>query len=289
MSVMIQAITSYFLGLLAIKKRWTQFLFIFSFFISCSYADSLRPLIVATEIFNPPFIMQGANKQLFGFDIEMMEDICRTIQRECQYRSGFLENTILSSIEKNEADLGVASITITAERSEHVNFSLPYLPSDARYLALKKWAAVPFSKDAFNGKKIGIQVGTMFEKIIKDSGFSDVQIVNYNSTPRLIQALSDEEVDFILQDALSAQYWATQIPVFTTFGKPFGIGYGLGIAVNKRESELLQQINDALLEFQKNGQFKKTYDRYILGTYVKDFSNRYALGDYVKNLSSSKK
>lgn len=62
----------------------------FSFFISCSYADSLRPLIVATEIFNPPFIMQGANKQLFGFDIEMMEDICRIIQRECQYRSGFL-------------------------------------------------------------------------------------------------------------------------------------------------------------------------------------------------------
>ncbi|KTD40778.1 transporter substrate-binding domain-containing protein [Legionella parisiensis] len=286
---MIQAITSYFLGFLDIKKRWIQFLFIFSFFISCSYADSLRPLIVATEIFNPPFIMQGANKQLFGFDIEMMEDICQSIHRECQYRSGFMENTILSSIEKNEADVGVSSITITAERSEHVNFSLPYLPSDAQYLTLKKGSTVPFSKEAFNGKKIGIQVGTMFEKIIKNSGFSDVQIVNFNSTPRLIQALSNEEVDFILQDALSAQYWATEIPVFTPFGKPFSIGYGLGIAVNKNESELLQQINDALLEFQENGQFKKTYDRYILGSYIKNLSDRYVLRDFLKNPSSIKK
>ena len=195
----------------------------------------------------------------------MMEDICQIIHRECQYRSGFFENTIISNIEKHEADMGVASITITLERSQHVNFSFPYLPSDAQYLALKKWATVPFSQDAFHGKKIGIQVGTAFEKVIKDSGFSNVQIVNYNSTPQLIKALSDGNVDFILQDALSAQHWATQIPVFTTFGKPFVFGYGFGIAVNKSESELLKQINNALLEFQKNGQFKKTYDRYIPG------------------------
>ncbi|HHT0593915.1 TPA: transporter substrate-binding domain-containing protein [Legionella anisa] len=187
------------------------------------------------------------------------------------------------------ADIGVASITITLERSEHVNFSFPYLPSDVQYLALKKWAAVPFSQDAFNGKKIGIQVGTIFEKVIKDSGVPDVKIVNYNSTPQLIKALSDENVDFILQDALSAQYWGSQMPIFTSFGKPFGFGYGLGIAVNKRESELLQQINNALLEFQKNGQFKKTYDRYIMGSYIKNLPNRYVLGDYVKNLSSNKK
>ncbi|CAM3131090.1 transporter substrate-binding domain-containing protein [Legionella anisa] len=287
--MIMQTITTYYLGFLGIKRRWTQFLFIFSFFMSCSHADSLRPLIIATEIFNPPFIMQGANKQLFGFDIEMMEDICQMIHRECQYRPGFFENTIISSIEKNEADIGVASITITLERSEHVNFSFPYLPSDAQYLALKKWTAVPFSQDAFNGKKIGIQVGTIFEKVIKDSGFPDVEIVNYNSTPQLIKALGDENVDFILQDALSAQYWASQMPIFTTFGKPFGFGYGLGIAVNKRESELLQQINDALLEFQKNGQFKQTYDRYILGGYVKNPSDRHVLGEHAKNLSSNKK
>ncbi|WP_454785085.1 transporter substrate-binding domain-containing protein [Legionella sp. WA2024007413] len=245
------------------REKWTQFLFIFFSLIPLTYADPLPPLIVATEMFNPPFIMQGANKQLFGFDIEMMEDICEIIHRKCIYRSEFMENTLLSSIEKHEADIGVSSITITLERSERVNFSYPYLPSDVQYLALKKWAAIPFSKDVLNEKKIGVQVGTIYEQVIKESGLSDVQIINYSSTNRLIKALGQGEVDFILQDALAAQYWITQIPIFTTFGKPFTYGYGFGIAVNKSDKELLQQINNALVEFEENGQFKKTYDRYV--------------------------
>ncbi|KTC83454.1 putative amino acid ABC transporter, periplasmic binding protein [Legionella cincinnatiensis] len=57
--------------------------------MSFSYAEPVRPLVVATEIFNPPFIMQGANNQLFGFDIEMLEDICQIIHRECQSSSIF--------------------------------------------------------------------------------------------------------------------------------------------------------------------------------------------------------
>lgn len=245
-----------------IKRRGIFFLGIFSF-TYLTYADQLPPLIIATETFNPPFIMQGANKQLFGFDIEMMEFICQNIHRNCQYRPDFLENSIISIVEKHEADIGVASITITLERAQHVNFSHPYLPSDAQYLALKKWAAVPYSKDAFDGKKIGIQAGTIFEKVINDSGFSNVQIIKYNSTPQLIQALNDGRVDFILQDALSAQNWVMQLQVFTTYGKPFSSGYGFGIAVNKDNSELLEQINEALHEYQKNGQFKKNYDKYI--------------------------
>lgn len=150
MSVSTQTrICHYLFSFLDIREYCIQFLFIFSFFTPLIHAASLPPLIVATEIFNPPFIMQGANKQLFGFDIEMMEDICQMIHRECQYRPGFFENTLLNSIEKHEADLGVASITITLERSQQVNFSFPYLPSNAQYLALKKWSTVPFSKRRF--------------------------------------------------------------------------------------------------------------------------------------------
>ncbi|WP_274519444.1 transporter substrate-binding domain-containing protein [Legionella cincinnatiensis] len=84
--------------------------------------------------------------------------------------------------------------------------------------------------------------------------------------------MSEGEVDFVLQDVLSAQYWATEFPEFTTFGKSFIYGYGFGIAVNKSDSELLQQINNALLEFEKNGQFKKTYERYVPENYVENFS-----------------
>lgn len=266
MLVIAQTKTCYYLlGSLYPKRYWTHLLFVFSCLMHQSYAASLPPLIVATEIFNPPFIMQGANGQLFGFDIEMMENVCQLMNRECQYRSGFIEKTIITNIEKQKADLGVASITITLERSQHVNFSLPYLPSDAQYLALKKWATVPFSQSVFNGKKIGIQAGTIFEKLINEPSFSEVKIIKYNSTPMLIDALSDGTVDFILQDALAAQYWASQLPVFTTFGKKFAFGDGFAVVVNKNDPELLQQINDALLEYQKNGEFKKTYDRYVTG------------------------
>ncbi|KTC83453.1 transporter substrate-binding domain-containing protein [Legionella cincinnatiensis] len=83
----------------------------------------------------------------------------------------FFENTIISNIEKHEADIGIASITITLDRSQRINFSISYLPSDVQYLALKKWATVPFSEDVFDGKKIGIQVGTIFDRILKTQVF----------------------------------------------------------------------------------------------------------------------
>ncbi|CAM3470705.1 transporter substrate-binding domain-containing protein [Legionella longbeachae] len=55
----------------------------------------LPPIIVATEIFNPPFIMQGEKGQLFGFDIEMMMYICRTIHRDCQFPLDFWKTICL--------------------------------------------------------------------------------------------------------------------------------------------------------------------------------------------------
>lgn len=70
-------------------------------------------------------------------------------------------------------------------------------------------------------------MGTVFGKVINDAGFSNVQIVNYNSTPQLIDALSDGSVDFILQDALSAQYWSFKFRFLLHLENRFPLGMDL--------------------------------------------------------------
>ncbi|WP_191968263.1 type 2 periplasmic-binding domain-containing protein [Legionella longbeachae] len=47
------------------------------------------------------------------------------------------------------------------------------------------------------------------------------------------------------------------------FGKQFVYGFGFGIAINNNDLGLLDQINQALIQFESSGEFKKTYARYV--------------------------
>ncbi|WP_040916294.1 transporter substrate-binding domain-containing protein, partial [Legionella tunisiensis] len=44
-----------------------------------------EPLRIAVDTFAPPFVMESAHNQLYGFDIAMMQSLCRIMQRTCQF------------------------------------------------------------------------------------------------------------------------------------------------------------------------------------------------------------
>ena len=52
-----------------------------------SFADEQTnpPLRVAVNPFLPPFVMQTNNNEFFGFDIGLMNYLCKSLQRECKY------------------------------------------------------------------------------------------------------------------------------------------------------------------------------------------------------------
>ncbi|ASQ45321.1 transporter substrate-binding domain-containing protein [Legionella clemsonensis] len=221
------------------------------------------PLRIAVDTFTPPFIMEGANSQLYGFDISMMKYICQEIQRTCVFVPTEFNN-IFTSLERGQVDAAVSALTITPERSARVLFSMPYLLSHSRFIGLNQLADQPFTLQLLHNKTIGIEEGTIFPAVINALGIRDPKIISFNDAPSLIDALQAGKVEIVLMDNPSAMYWQAQSSGrLKVLGQPFSYGFGLGIAVNRNNAELLNQINQALIKFQNSNAFKREFNKYI--------------------------
>ena len=219
------------------------------------------PLRIAISKMAPPYVMQG-KKQLYGFDVALMDYICATIKRDCQYQlMSFSE--LLPAVVNKATEIAIGSITITPERAEQVSFSLPYLISQSRFIGLKKLAKDPLSLAVLKNSKIGIKTGSIFGQQLQIMGVANPTIVSYKMDEDLIQALITGSIDLALIDEPAALYWqnnsSEQLEVL---GKPYPYG-SLGIAVNPADPALLQAINQSILQYQNNGQFTKNYKMYI--------------------------
>ncbi len=230
--------------------------------LSTLYAEG-PPLNVGIQRFNPPFEIQGADNEVYGFDVDMMNSLCKIINRTCVFHV-IKFDSLLNDVASKKLDAAVSSITITPDRSALVNFSLPYLLSYSRFLASADSAKQPFSLSLLNNKKLGVETGTIFADQIKSLGIINPTIKQYDSVDLLVEALGKKDVDYILFDSPTATYWAANSGgEFGVVGPPLLYGYGFGIAVNKEDRQLLLDLNRALLQYQNSEDYKINYNKYL--------------------------
>ncbi|KTC86296.1 transporter substrate-binding domain-containing protein [Legionella brunensis] len=244
-------------------KRLLSFVLYLSALLSWPLHAQNEPLRVGVDTFTPPFIMEGANSQLFGFDISMMKYICNSIHRSCVFVPTDFDK-IFDSLEARQIDVAVSAITITPERATRVNFSIPYLLSHSRFIGPSKLAKEHFSLQLLNDHTIGVEQGTIFPAVINAMGVRNPTIETFKDAPTLIDALQNGDVDIALMDDPSAMYWQSQSSgLLSVLGEPFSTGFGLGIAINRNEVDLLTTINQAIVQYQDSANFKQDFDKYI--------------------------
>jgi polar amino acid transport system substrate-binding protein len=233
-------------------------------FSSALFAQEFPILNVGTERFNPPFVMQGSKEEIFGFDIDMMNTLCKLIQRTCRYQVMRFDE-LLDAVSKGQVDVAISSITITSERSKIVNFSLPYMLSSSRFVTSPSVKTEPFTLAFLNGKKIGIESGTVFPQQLTELGVKNPELKIYATVSSQLTGLNRGEVDIIILDNATANYWASNSSdTFKLAGPPYRYGYGLGIAVNPNQRGLLSSLNRALLQYQNSPEYRQNYNKYLL-------------------------
>jgi polar amino acid transport system substrate-binding protein len=224
------------------------------------------PLKIGVGGFYPPFIMRGANQELFGFDIDMMSDICQLMKRSCTFQPMRFRQ-LIPALMNNQIDVAVNAMAITIERSKLVDFSMPYLLSYSRFLTTHTFSNPRFSLQLLAGKRIGVGGDSVFNQEIREMSIVNPIIVEFrgsHSVENLIEALSTGKIDYVLMDNSSALYWAANVNNIEVTGKPIMYGYGLGIAVHQQNTILLQSINKALLQYVYTNEYLKGYNRYIM-------------------------
>lgn len=228
------------------------------------YAKETRPIRIAVSHFLPPFVFEGANKELSGFDISLMGYICQEMERTCVFIP-MKSTQVLSAVANHDADVGIGAITITLDRYKLVGFSIPYMLSESRFLGTKSMTVMPFTEESLSNKTIGVQEGSVIETQLKRyPNFKKIKIIRFADGDKLVAALSDGSIDLALVYNATAMYWQNHSAgALYALGLSFSFGYGIGISVNRDDVELTQAINKAILRYQKTAAFNDLYTSYF--------------------------
>ena len=227
-------------------------------------STGVKPLVIGVDSFVPPFVMQGGNGELYGYDISMMNSLCKILNRPCKFQPiKFIE--LLPAVMNNQVDMAVSSITITPERAKLMSFSLPYGLSYSRFLTnTENQVAEPVALSSLDGNKIGVYKGTIYVDQASHIGVNKPIIQTYAGYEDALKALTNKEVDYILLDNPTALYWAANSSgVFKVVGQPYVYGFGIGIAVSNADKDMIPALNDALIQYQNSQDYKQNYQRFL--------------------------
>lgn len=83
-------------------------------------------LIMATNAEFPPYESLTEDNSIIGIDVDIMKAVCDELDMKLKVENTAFDS-ILSSVERDMVDVGVAAMTITDDRLQQVNFSIPYM------------------------------------------------------------------------------------------------------------------------------------------------------------------
>ncbi len=117
-------------------------------------------LRVAAFDSNPPFgFVDAKSKQIEGLDVDYAKALADKLGVKLQVLPTNPANRI-PLLTANKVDLVLANFTITPERAEQVDFSIPYFSSGQQFIVKKGTLNSP---DELNKWRVGVDKGTVNE------------------------------------------------------------------------------------------------------------------------------
>lgn len=241
---------------------------------------------IGTEGAYAPFNFIDSNGELQGFDVDIAKALCASANFECEFVVQDWDG-IIPGLLAEKYDAIIASMSITEERKEVVDFTGKYYNTPAKFVAKKgsgitilasgdeagsvsDMDAVELNADGLKGKIVGVQSATTHENFLNDNMADIVEIRVYGTQEEANLDLVAGRVDMLLADSVAIDDGFLK----TSDGEGFefvgpGIadsrwfGDGAGIAVRKGEEELREALNDAIAKIRADGTYKKINDKYF--------------------------
>ncbi|NIY48795.1 basic amino acid ABC transporter substrate-binding protein [Cedecea colo] len=206
-----------------------------------------------------PFEFENSQKQLEGFDIDIIKAVAKA--------EGFdikLVNTpwegIFATLNSGDRDIIISGITITDKRKAMVDFSVPYFPAE-QSIVVSTDSKVD-SINALKGKKVGVVNSSAGDIVVSDTlGKNSTDIKRFDNTPLMLQELAEDGIDAAVGDVGVIKYYIKSHPekaLKTVSDAKFERQY-FGIAVAKDNQELLGKINAGLKKIIADGTYAKIY------------------------------
>lgn len=220
-------------------------------------AEPAKVLRVGTEPTFAPFEFQKeGSKDYDGFDMDLARAVGKQMGVKVEIvNMGF--DALIPALNANNIDMVAAGMSITEERQKAVTFSEAYYTSGLIIMVNKDNQEIKSVKD-LEGKRIAVQIGTTGEK--KARSIKDAKVTAFNTNTEAAMELKNKGVDAVINDSPVVGYYLAQggnASAMTVGEVMEAEQYGL--AVKKGNDKLAGDVNKALAELKKNGEYDKIY------------------------------
>ncbi|MFZ3155113.1 ABC transporter substrate-binding protein [Pseudomonas sp.] len=222
-------------------------------------ADTLK---IGTEGAYPPFNLIDANGQVGGFDVEIAQALCAKMQAECEVVTSDWDG-IIPALNARKFDFLAASMSITDERKQAVDFTEAYYTNKLQFIAPKS-AGFNTDKASLQGKVIGAQRATIAGTWLEDNLDGVVEIKLYDTQENAYLDLTSGRLDGVLADKFVNWQWLKSAAGqgFEFKGEPVFDNDRIGIAVRKNDP-LRDRLNLALAAIIADGTYARINQKYF--------------------------
>ena len=222
-------------------------------------ANAAPPLRIGLEGTYPPFSFLDDNGALTGFDVEIGKAIGEHLGRPVSYVQSRWDG-MFAALDADRFDIVINSVTVTEERKKRFLFSEPYCFTGVQLVAR---AGSPIARaEDLNGKKVGVGLGTIHEKWLRDNHIP-ADIRTYEDDASRNQDLLVGRIDAVLNDRLAVAHMLKQYQ-----GKLIAAGQPLdrqekAVVIRMDHPELKAEIDKAVAAMRADGTLSKISEKWF--------------------------
>ncbi|EIR9482043.1 transporter substrate-binding domain-containing protein [Campylobacter jejuni] len=201
------------------------------------------------------------DSKLTGFDTDLVEEIAQKNGIEIVWVETNFDG-LIPALKAGKIDMIASAMSATDERRQSVDFTKPYYMSKNLYIKLKNNEALQTKTD-LEGKKIGVQLGTLQENTAK--AIKDVQVQSNKDLNIAVLALKNNKIDAILADQDTAKGFLAENPELVSFYQETDGGEGFSFAFDKnKQKDIIEIFNKGIDEAKTDGFYDTLIKKYEL-------------------------
>lgn len=241
-------------------------LLILGFCSGLSTAGAAERLRIATEGAYPPFSFTNEQGQLAGFDVDIAQELCRRLEKDCEIIA-VAWNELLPGLAAGRYQVIVASMAKTPEREQQAEFTDSYYRTRNVFIGRRDVGLTQVNPETARGKILATQAGTTYADYLK----KHYPTATLKLTATLTEAFTTlvrGEADLVIGDNLSAFEFlrSNAGQELDIIGPPLALNEtseAAYIQVRKGDIPLRDAINVALRKLWLDGTYHKINARYF--------------------------
>lgn len=214
-------------------------------------------LVMATNAEFPPYEYRDG-ENFAGIDIEIAQAIAEDMGLDLVIEDMQFDS-IVPAVQSGKADIGIAGMTVTEDKLQNIDFSIPYTTS-TQVVIVTNDSAITSPAD-LAGKTIGVQLGTTGDNFSSED-IENATIERYNKGFEAVQALGQNKIDAVIIDREPAKVFVSENEGLKILDEDYTVE-DYAIAVAKNNQELLEQVNASLTKLKDSGKLQEIIDKYI--------------------------